>query len=67
MRKSSYKQTAVGNIGSLGRDADLRLVPPDCSSNMALNCLKAKAVQLRSLTSHAACGISDSHSRVKTA
>jgi hypothetical protein len=64
MRKSSYKQTAVGNIGSLGRDAGLRL--PDCRS-MALSCLKAKPVQLRSLTSHAASGISDSHSRVKTA
>jgi hypothetical protein len=67
MRKSSYKQTAVGNIGLLGRDAGVRLVPPDCPFNMALNCLKAKPVQLRSLMSHAASGISDSHSRVKTA
>jgi hypothetical protein len=51
MGKLSYKQTAVGNIGSLGRDADLRLVPPDCPSNMALSCLRAEPVQLRSLTS----------------
>jgi hypothetical protein len=67
MRKSSYKQTAVGNIGSLGRDADIRLMPPGCPSNMALSCLRAKPVHLGSLASHAASGISDSHSRVKTA
>jgi len=45
MRKSSYKQTAVGNISSLGGDADLRLVSPDRPSNMALSCLGANPVR----------------------
>jgi len=45
MRKSSYKQTAVSNIGSLGSNADLRLVPPDRPSNMALSCLGASPVR----------------------
>lgn len=43
MRKSSYKQTAVGNIGLLGRNADLGLMP-DCPSNMTLSCLAANPV-----------------------
>jgi len=61
MRKSSYKQTAVGNIGSLGRDAAVRLVPPDCPSNMAMS-LRAKPVHPQTDF-----GVSETPLRIKTA